>query len=222
MAEILRTKDNGDQYIEMTQQDWDQTHQDFKSDPGKPKRALMLVAGGTCSFRVRVVADQQLYRRLKVHKYGGNCGRYEAGTIAKIKLQNDTEVALTTADDVTITAKLDEVEEIKLTGLSLSLCVRDILRGEVAEEDVKVIYCGFDNWEGRPVDYYYQSYFKDWPKEQVDELLDRLDIRPAFSEHRNVSQGHWLVGEATDKRLAAINDRMHTDAVVELLRRIKA
>lgn len=114
------------------------------------------------------------------------------------------------------------LEEVKLTGLSLSFCIRDILRGAIAEKDVSIIYCGFDNWIGRPVDHYYDLYFKEWPKETVDALFDRLTIKPALCEHRNVSQGHWMVGEATEKRLADEDDRLHTQSAIELLQRARS
>ena len=56
--EEKKISDDG-KYLEMTQAEWDATHQDFKSEPGEPKRALALhpKTGGSVSFPVKIVSD---------------------------------------------------------------------------------------------------------------------------------------------------------------------
>ncbi len=99
---------------------------------------------------------------------------------------------------------------MKLYGVSLSLCMLDILMGRIAEDVVGAIHCGFDYEKGRGAPgHYYDIYWRKFPKEHVDQLLARLDIRPAVCEHRNISQGHWMIGEPTPARMEDADDRHH-------------
>lgn len=101
--------------------------------------------------------------------------------------------------------------QAKLTGLSLSFCVKDILAGKIPEEAVLVIFCGFDRWEGQPDASYYAIYWRDYPRTTVDALLARLTIRAALCNSRNISQGHWMAGTATAERMVDQFDRLRTE-----------
>lgn len=95
----------------------------------------------------------------------------------------------------------------KYTGLSLSFCILDLLKGRIREEDVLEIYCGFENYN-IPPENYYDIYWKKFSRDVVNNLISRLTIKSAICEWRNISQGHWMVGKITEERCKNHEDRV--------------
>lgn len=89
MAKLLIV-DGDDMHLEMTAEDWRNTHQDFKSEPRKPKFCLFLVTGhGTCSLPVTIVKEQNLQRRLKRDVRDQYARKVAQGTIVTLKDQGN-------------------------------------------------------------------------------------------------------------------------------------
>jgi hypothetical protein len=97
MANIYRT-DGKSCWIEMTPTDWSKTSQDFKSEPGKPKSALMLLRGGTCSVPVRIVEKQNLLRRALKRRMNAYGDWLEVGAVVEIQIQRDCEADVKAID----------------------------------------------------------------------------------------------------------------------------
>ncbi|MDD5059466.1 MAG: hypothetical protein WC516_10005 [Patescibacteria group bacterium] len=86
-------------------------------------------------------------------------------------------------------------------GLSISMCVKDILNGEVNIEDVYCIIAGTmiqdqKNWFVL-VDQYGDSYWKKFSKEDIWATLEQLipiiyQPRLAGKQGPNISRGHWI------------------------------
>lgn len=87
MAQMLIC--NGDEmHVEMTKEDWNTLHRDFKSEPGEEKRCLFLVTGlGSCSLPVVIVKEQNLKRRLKKDVRDRYYSKIAAGTEVTINHQ---------------------------------------------------------------------------------------------------------------------------------------
>jgi hypothetical protein len=82
-------------------------------------------------------------------------------------------------------------------GLSLSFCVTDILAGEVAVEDVVLIYAG-TNGLAEVCERYRRSYWRKFDTAKVDAVLaalaDRIiELKPAGLPAHNLGNGHWAV-----------------------------
>ena len=85
-----------------------------------------------------------------------------------------------------------------LYGLSLSLCVREILAGEASEESVTAIIGAtkFDSPESA-VKHYSGLYWREYDQEEVMALVTRLwpkVVQPRLHgyEPHNIADGHWL------------------------------
>jgi len=86
-------------------------------------------------------------------------------------------------------------------GLSVSMCIRDILNGEINIEDVSCIIAGtmIQNSQGwfALVDQYSDSYWKKFSREAVWATLEQLipiiyQPRLAGKQGPNISKGHWI------------------------------
>lgn len=92
-----------------------------------------------------------------------------------------------------------------MIGLSLSFCIRDILRGDRSIQDVEKIiagtFCICDaDWENL-FEQYYSSYWSDFSRERALEIFNCL--RPKIQQsrlHLNkypiVACGHWVNSES--------------------------
>lgn len=98
--------------------------------------------------------------------------------------------------------ELREAKPNSLVGLSLSLCVRDILEGKVKEEEVKEIIAGTkaDTPESieKVIREYQETSWQEKPEEGAA-IAKRLFKAGKISQPRakgrgehNISKGHWL------------------------------
>lgn len=81
----------------------------------------------------------------------------------------------------------------KFVGLSLSFCVRDILAGIVSLDDIAFIVPGFSWHEGKkPSESYYETYWNQWPRDEIDRTIAKLKFVPKEGDAANISRGHWM------------------------------
>ncbi len=101
-----------------------------------------------------------------------------------------------------VTKKIAVEKQRKYTGLSLSLCVKDICAGRVKIETVKKIISNTcakteNDWK-ELIDVYTNYFWYDYPKEAkevVNELRKSKRIeqpRLKGKDTRNIANGHWL------------------------------
>ncbi len=92
-----------------------------------------------------------------------------------------------------------------MIGLSLSLCVRDILSGSVNIEDVDTIIagtCAYNNekWE-RLINGYSESYWSDYPRATIDAVITQIRpiiVQPRIENNNHfpmIYNGHWVNSE---------------------------
>lgn len=93
----------------------------------------------------------------------------------------------------------------KYTGLSLSFCVKEIIKGILPESSVIEIVCGFD-YDGTIPEKYFDIHWSNFDRAEVEALISRLKIRGNKGGH-NIAKGNWMVGEATQDRLHDHEDR---------------
>jgi len=104
-------------------------------------------------------------------------------------------------EGVTPPQESKEVIPDSKVGLSLSLCVRDILRGKIKEEEVKEIIANTnaspEQWEGLLRDYK-ESYWQENPDEGeaiARRLYEAGKIKQPRQEGRaahSIAAGHWI------------------------------
>jgi len=107
-------------------------------------------------------------------------------------------------EGATLSQESREIVPDSKVGLSLSLCVRDILRGKIKEEEVKEIIAGTnaspEQWDGLMKNYK-ESYWRENPEEGeaiARRLLDAGKIRQPRQEGKaahNIASGHWIEAE---------------------------
>ena len=90
-----------------------------------------------------------------------------------------------------------------MIGLSLSTCVQDILRGDVAESDVEKIITAVcpdkDNTWDMIVGSYFDFYWHSFPREEVLALLRRLTIEhPRLQDYKRfpIAAPRWVENES--------------------------
>jgi len=104
----------------------------------------------------------------------------------------------------------------KFTGLSLSFCIGDIMRGLVAESDVEFLVAGTkapndEVWQ-YVVEHYKKVYWNKWPEEAAalaNRLRDSNMIRQPRAEGatcHNISAGWWLTEKGTQCRPEQLHD----------------
>lgn len=96
-----------------------------------------------------------------------------------------------------------------ISGLSLSFCVSDILRGLIDLKYVKAIHPNFE-WTGKPPASYYLGYWRDFRKEDINNLLASIKIEEVY-KYTNIANGCWLKGTATVERCQDTHDRLTTE-----------
>lgn len=86
-----------------------------------------------------------------------------------------------------------------LIGLSLSFCVRDMLAGRVNPASVYCILTGcLPTGDGNTIDptdvpnEYYESYWKDYSREQIDAVLQSVVLVARVRGGLNIANGHWI------------------------------
>jgi len=93
-------------------------------------------------------------------------------------------------------------------GLSVSFCIADMIRGKVAEEEVKEIIAGTtaktsEEWDG-VIEQYKKSYWQDNPEmgeEICRRFLDAGKISQPMLEGKdhNIADGYWLEADQTEE-----------------------
>lgn len=98
---------------------------------------------------------------------------------------------------------------MKLIGLSLSNCVKDILEGKVDWGDVLFVISGTmiigEETFKKVIDLYSNSYWRDFSEDKIEECVTRLFLQGIVQprlfglEPPNISEGHWI--EVSDYKI---------------------
>lgn len=105
----------------------------------------------------------------------------------------------------------------KFTGLSLSLCIADILRGLVPELDVDFMLIGTTNDDDeawlKKMDFCKKNYWQEWPEEAAlvahrlreSGRIKAIDECQFWGVH-SVVDGHWLTEKGTQCHTGQLHD----------------